>query len=134
MQRETNDSKRSSDEAKCALFADVDLALLGLLDKAVRKAVVMADSLSDDGPCVLDASAAHRIASGWAYGFPGMVAGQITAIADARHVTNPGCYLTGSIALRRLLVEANLIPVEYPISINAMSGCSGVKKSMVEAY
>ena len=33
---------------------------------------------------------------------------------QARRVTNPGCYPTGAIALIRPLVEADLIPADYP--------------------
>lgn len=121
-------------KAKRALPADVDLAVLYLPDEAARAAMVMAKSLSDGGPCILDASAAHRIAPRWTYGFPEIAAGQAAAIADARRVTNPGYYSTGGIGLLRPSVEANLIPVKYPISVNAVSCCSGGNKSMVEDY
>ena len=69
----------------------------------------MVDSLGTEGPRVLDASTAHRVAPGWAYGFPELAAGQADAIASARRVANPGCYATGAIALLRPLVDAGLI-------------------------
>ena len=49
-------------------------------------------------------------------------------------VANPGCYPTGAIGLLRPLVDAGLIPTDYPISINAVSGYSGGGKSMIEAH
>jgi len=52
----------------------------------------------------------------------------------ARKVSNPGCYPTGAIALLRPLVDAGLVPADYPVSINAVSGYSGGGKSMIEAY
>ena len=46
----------------------------------------------------------------------------------------PGCYPTGAIGLMRPLVDAGLIPRDYPITINAVSGYSGGGKSMIEAH
>ena len=61
-------------------------------------------------PRVIDASSAHRVAPGWTYGFPELVAGQGEAIAKASKVSNPGCHATGAIALLRPLVDAGLLP------------------------
>jgi N-acetyl-gamma-glutamyl-phosphate reductase len=63
-----------------------------------------------------------------------MDAAQPDAIARARLVSNPGCYPTGAIALIRPLVEAGLMPADYPVTVNAVSGYSGGGKSMIEAY
>ena len=46
----------------------------------------------------------------------------------------PGCYPTGAIALLRPLVEAGLMPADFPVTINAVSGYSGGGRSMIEAY
>ena len=62
-----------------------------------------------DAPRVIDASSAHRVAPGWTYGFPELVAGQGEAIAKAKKVSNPGCHATGAIALLRPLADAGLI-------------------------
>ena len=83
---------------------------------------------------MIDASTAHRVAAGWVYGFPEMDAGQTEAVRTARRVTNPGCYPTGAIALIRPLVEAGLLPADYPFTVNAVSGYSGGGRSMIEAY
>ena len=56
------------------------------------------------------------------------------AIARARRVANPGCYPTGAILLLRPLVEAGLLPADFPITIHAVSGYSGGGRSMIEAY
>ncbi|HSR80159.1 MAG TPA: N-acetyl-gamma-glutamyl-phosphate reductase, partial [Hyphomicrobiaceae bacterium] len=71
---------------------------------------------------------------GWVYGFPEMTPGQTAAVRTARRVTNPGCYPTAAIALIRPLVEAGLLPADYPVTINAVSGFSGGGRSMIEAY
>ena len=49
-------------------------------------------------------------------------------------MANPGCYPTGAIALLRPLVDAGLLPSDYPVTINAVSGYSGGGKSMIEAH
>ena len=49
-------------------------------------------------------------------------------------MANPGCYPTGAIGLIRPLVDAGLIPPDYPITINAVSGYSGGGKSMIGAH
>src|SRR6185295_6802270 len=60
--------------------------------------------------------------------------GQAAAIKSASRVSNPGCYSTGAIALLRPLVDAGLIPADFPITINAVSGYSGGGRSMIESY
>jgi N-acetyl-gamma-glutamyl-phosphate reductase len=125
---------RKDPGARQALMEQADLVILCLPDDAAREAVALADALGPAAPRVLDASSAHRTAAGWVFGFPELVPGQAAAIAAARHVSNPGCYATGAIALLRPLVDAGLIPSDYPLSINAVSGFSGGGRSMIEAH
>lgn len=127
-------AQRKNPEAKRDLMAGVDLVILCLPDEAAQETVALADSLPGGGPRILDASTAHRVAPGWTYGFPEMVAGQGEAIAKARRVANPGCYATGAIALIRPLVDAGLLAPTSPLTINAVSGYSGGGKAMIEAY
>ena len=126
--------KRKDAVARKAMMAEADLVVLCLPDDAAKEAVALASELGDDAPRIIDASTAHRVAPGWIYGFAEMDAGQAKAIAAARHVTNPGCYPTGAIALIRPLVDAGLIAPDHPITVNAVSGYSGGGKSMIEAY
>ncbi len=125
---------RKDVEAKKALLADVDLVVLCLPDAAAKETVALVEALGEAGPRVLDASTAHRVAPGWVYGFAEMTPGQRAAIAGARMVSNPGCYPTGAIALLRPLVDAGLVPADYPVTINAVSGYSGGGRTMIEAY
>lgn len=127
-------ARRKEAQARRELMAAADLIILCLPDDAARDAVQLAASLGPDAPRVLDASTAHRVADGWAYGFPELDDGQADAIAQAQHVANPGCYATGAIALLRPLVKAGLLPADFPISINAVSGYSGGGKSMIEDF
>jgi N-acetyl-gamma-glutamyl-phosphate reductase len=112
----------------------VDAIVLCLPDDAAKEAVALADSLGKDAPKIVDASTAHRGASGWVYGFAELDNKQAEAIRGAKRVANPGCYPTGAIALIRPLIDAGLIPKDYPITVNAVSGYSGGGKSMIESY
>lgn len=126
--------KRKDPEARQAMMKSVDLVVLCLPDDAAKEAVVLADDLGTSAPRIVDASTAHRVAKDWTYGFPELSAEQAKAVATAKRVSNPGCYPTGGIGLIRPLVDAGLIPADYPITVNAVSGYSGGGKSMIEAY
>jgi N-acetyl-gamma-glutamyl-phosphate reductase len=125
---------RKDAAAKQKLYGEVDVVILCLPDEAAKEAAHLIDGMGANGPRVIDASSAHRVASGWTYGFPELVAGQGEAVAKANKVSNPGCHATGAIALLRPLTDAGLMPKDAPVSIGSVSGYSGGGKAMIEAY
>jgi len=126
-----DDAVRKNSSARKQALNDADFVILCLPDDAAREAVAM---ITSEKTRVIDASTAHRVAEGWAYGFAELEPAQQSVIAEARFVSNPGCYPTGFLALVRPLVRAGLIPHDWPLSVNAISGYSGGGKSMIAEF
>ena len=122
---------RKSTTHRAEALNDCDVALLCLPDEAARQAVAL---VRRPGVRVIDASSAHRTAPGWTYGLPELHVAQAGRIAGARRVSNPGCYPTGALALLRPLVDAGLVPADYPLVIHAVSGYSGRGRAGLEDH
>lgn len=123
--------KRKDVKARSQLINSADITILCLPDNAAKESVSL---VSNPNVKILDASTAHRTASGWVYGFPELNPGQRESIATARFVSNPGCYPTGFLACIRPLLAADVIPSSFPVSINAISGYSGGGRKLIEQY
>ncbi len=123
--------KRKDIEERKRLLNAADVAILCLPDDAAKESVSL---IENDTTRVIDASTAHRVADGWVYGFAEMDRKQSEKIAAAKRVGNPGCWPQGAIATLRPLVEAHLIPSDYPITVNGVSGYTGGGKSMIADY
>ncbi|MDO9246776.1 MAG: N-acetyl-gamma-glutamyl-phosphate reductase [Phenylobacterium sp.] len=124
-------AKRKDPAARAELLNGADVVILCLPDDAAKEAVGL---IHNPAVKIVDPSTAHRVAPGWAYGFPEAIIGQREAIAASKRVSNPGCYSTGSIALIRPLVDAGLLPAEQPVTINAVSGYSGGGRQMIAEF
>jgi N-acetyl-gamma-glutamyl-phosphate reductase len=123
--------RRKHPGARAEALNHCDIAILCLPDDAAREAVAM---IHNPTVRVIDASSAHRTHADWVYGFPEMTSGQAERIAQARRVSNPGCYPTGAVALLRPLVDAGLLPRDHPLTIHAVSGYSGRGRAGVEEH
>ena len=124
-------ARRKDPTARAELLNVADAVVLCLPDEAAREAVALIENPSVK---VVDASTAHRVADGWAYGFAELHRGQRDAIRASTRVANPGCYPTGFIALVRPLVDAGLVPADFPLTVNAISGYSGGGKGLIGEF
>ena len=124
-------AQRKDPAARAALLNGADIVILCLPDDAARDAVAL---ITNPDVRVIDASTAHRTANGWIYGFPEMTPHYHQMIAQAKRVSNPGCWATGAIALLRPLVTAGLMGPDYPVSIGGISGYSGGGKAMIAEF
>lgn len=120
---------RKNVEARRRAFSAADVVVLCLPDDAAREAVALAPEAR-----FLDASTAHRVADGWAYGLPELGAGHRRRIAGAPRVANPGCYPTGFVLAVRPLVDAGVLAASVPMRVNAVSGYSGGGKALIAKY
>ena len=108
-----------------------NVTFLCLPDDAAREAITLVEN---GDTVVIDASTAHRTAAGWAYGFPELSAAHREAVRTGKRIANPGCYASGFIALVYPLVEAGILPRDYPLVCHAVSGYSGAGKKGIAEY
>lgn len=124
-------ARRKEPAARAELLNSADAVILCLPDDAAREAVAL---IQNPNVKIVDPSTAHRVSPGWDYGFPEMSKEQRAKIAASKRVSNPGCYSTGAIALIKPLIDAGLLPVDWPVTINAVSGYSGGGRSMIAEF
>jgi N-acetyl-gamma-glutamyl-phosphate reductase len=110
---------------------DCDIAILCVSGDGARAA---AASVTNPAVRIIDTSSAHALDPDWVYGFAELAPGQRAAIAAANRVANPGGYPTGAIALMRPLVDAGMMPREYPAAVHAISGYSGRGRAGIDEH
>ena len=126
-----DESKRKDASERKRLMGAADLVIFCLPDDVARESVALAESSKTR---ILDASTAHRVADGWAYGLPELSHAQRASICSAARVANPGCHATGVIMLLFPLISTGLIPPDHPLSITSVTGYTGGGKKMIAQY
>jgi N-acetyl-gamma-glutamyl-phosphate reductase len=126
-----SDAERKDVRARTRALNEADAVILCLPDDAAREAVTLIENPSVR---VIDASTAHRTAPDWTYGFAELETNSRARIAASKRVSNPGCYPTGFLAVVRPLVRAGILPTDFPVTVNAVSGYSGGGKAMIEEF
>ena len=123
--------RRKDATERARLLNAADVAFLCLPDGAAREAVAL---VNNPKTCIIDASTAHRIEPGWAYGLPELAKGQREALRGAKRIANPGCHASAFVLLLRPLVDAGLVPAGAAVSATSITGYSGGGKKMIEQY
>ena len=121
--------KDSSERAKCINASD--FTFLCLPDAASIEAVSLC---TNPKTRIIDASTAHRVNPAWAYGFPELDKSFREKIEKSNRVANPGCYASGFNAIAYPLVKSEIMPKDYPVCANAVSGYSGAGKKAIALY
>ena len=125
------EEKRKDADARREAIHAADIAILCLPDAAARESVALAEGSKTR---ILDTSTAHRVAPGWAYGFPELSKKHRDAVVSGQYVAVPGCHASGFIALAAPLVAAGLIPADALLSCFSLTGYSGGGKKMIAEY
>ena len=126
-----DDAMRKDTGARKDALAAADVSILCLPADASREAVALREGTSAR---LIDASVAYRTDPDWVFGFPEYGPDQRARIAAADRVSNPGCYACGAIAMLHPLVSRGLIPADFPVTLNAVSGYSGGGRKLIEAF
>ena len=126
-----DDKRRKDASARQDALNGADVVILCLPDDAARQAVAL---IANPRVRVIDPSTAHRVTAGWVFGFPELEAERREELRRAMRVTNPGCYSTGFLSIVRPLVRAGIVPPEWPVICNAVSGYSGGGRGMIAEF
>ncbi|MER0836450.1 N-acetyl-gamma-glutamyl-phosphate reductase [Pseudomonas aeruginosa] len=125
------DDKRKDSAERARFLNAADVAFLCLPDAASREAVSL---VTNPNTCIIDASTAFRTSNDWAYGLPELASGQRDKIRASKRIAVPGCHASAFILAVRPLVDAGVLPADYPISAFSLTGYSGGGKSMIAEY
>jgi N-acetyl-gamma-glutamyl-phosphate reductase len=123
--------KRKDAAERTRLLNAADVAFLCLPDAAAREAAAL---VTNPKTCLIDASTAHRTASGWVFGLPELAPGQRELLRRTKRISNPGCHASAFILLLRPLVDAGLVSADLPITASSITGYSGGGKKMIAQY
>ncbi|KMY65352.1 hypothetical protein AAU61_22700, partial [Desulfocarbo indianensis] len=75
--------------------------------------------------CIIDASTAFRTDDNWVYGLPELNKGQRERLRNTKRIAVPGCHASAFVLLIRPLVEAGIVPADYPVTAFSLTGYSG---------
>jgi N-acetyl-gamma-glutamyl-phosphate reductase len=126
-----DEKQRKDASAREKALNDSEIVILCLPDHAAREAVAL---ITNPNVRVIDPSTAHRVTQGWVFGFPELEPKRREELRHAMRVTNPGCYSTGFLSVMRPLVRAGIVPPEWPVTCNAISGYSGGGRTMIAEF
>lgn len=124
------EDKRKDLDERVKMIEMADISFLCLPDAASKEVCALVSPTAK----ILDTSTAHRTNPDWVYGFPELSKNQRKKVETATRVAVPGCHATGFIATVAPLIEAGVIPKDYPLSAHSVTGYSGGGKQMIAGY
>jgi len=117
--------------ARAEIINSADVTFLCLPDEPAREIIPF---ITNPNSVIIDASTAHRIAPGWAYGFPELGPSYRAAIETGTRIAGPGCHASGFIALVRPLIEAGLLPKNAHLTCLSLTGYTGGGLAKIAEY
>ena len=126
-----NPYKRKDINERRKYINQADIVFLCLPDDAAKESVALVEN---PAVRIIDASTAHRVADGWVYGIPELSAEHRKNIANAKRLSNPGCFATGFNMLVYPLIKEKIIPPDYPVTCHSVTGYSGGGKNLIERF
>lgn len=123
--------RRKDPEERRRLLNGADIAFLCLPDAAARESVSL---VTNNKTRIIDASTAHRTDPEWTYGLPELSSSQRALIKDSHRVSVPGCHATGFNLALYPLIREGIVPTDYPVTCQSVTGYSGGGKKLIERY
>lgn len=123
--------KRRDPAERARCLNEADIVFLCLPDDAAKEAVSL---ITNPNTVVIDASTAHRVQPGWAYGLPELSKKHRELIKNSKRIANPGCHATAFLLSVYPLVFSQVMPMDYPVSCQSITGYSGGGKSLIDKY
>lgn len=127
------DADRKDPAKRADLINEADYVFLCLPDEAAKESVSLVQA-GNARTRILDASTAHRTNPAWAYGVPELSAMHRAAIENSRRVAVPGCHASGFSLAVYPLVSRGILPVDYPLTCQSLTGYSGGGKAMIALW
>lgn len=126
-----DEDKRKDPVEKAKMINASDYTFLCLPDAAAAESAALC---TNPKTVIIDASTVHRVNPDWAYGFAELGPDFRKKIETSKRIANPGCYASGAIAILYPLIQAGIMPRNYPVNIHAVSGYSGAGKKAIAQY
>lgn len=122
---------RKDTKRRKELINSADVAILCLPDVASIEAVSLVEN---EKTKIIDASTAFRTDENWAYGLPEINKALREKIAGSKRIAVPGCHATGFTSAVYPLIAGGILPKDYPLSCQSVTGYSGGGKSLIARF
>lgn len=123
--------RRKDTAARVGCLNVADVAFLCLPDAAAKESAAL---VTNPSTVVIDASTAHRVDPGWAYGLPELGAEYRTALRASNRIANIGCHAGAFLLGVKPLVAAGLLPADETVTAFSLTGYSGGGKKMIAEF